>query len=66
MAKVETCDVFLPEFGLELGLALQNGRWVIVVTAQRKARRPRNAEPIAAFVRPAPYSYKPRAKRTTH
>jgi hypothetical protein len=61
MAKLETCDVFLPDLGVSLGFIFQAGKWSCVGPIQTRAK-PRNAEPIRAFVRRT----RARARRNLH
>lgn len=62
MAKVETCDVFLPDLGVSLGFMFHAGKWSLVGAMPARARKPRNADPIRAFVRRT----RPRARRALH
>jgi hypothetical protein len=62
MAKLETCDVFLPDLGVSLGFRFCEGKWSLVGSVPSRARKPRNAEPIRAFVRRT----RARARRNLH
>lgn len=63
MAKLQTCDVFLPDLGVSLGFTFEAGKWSLVGAMPSRARKPRNAEPLRAFVRRTPRA---RAKRNLH
>ena len=53
MIKLQTCDVYLPALGISVGFQLHKGRWTLVgsIESTKSPRKPRGAEPIAAFAR---------------
>lgn len=65
MAKLETCDVYLPALGVCVGFLFDGRKWSLVgsVESTARARKPRNSEPIAAFAR---HRSRPRKRRALH
>ena len=57
MAKIETCDVYLPALGVCLAFVLHGRKWTLVGSIdsaprpRARSRRPRNTQPIEAFAR---------------